>query len=124
MRIPQIITFEKLTEPLASREVFAGRLFRSVLFGALLVAITLFVGMAGYHCFENLSWLDSFVSASMIMSGMGVLAAPVSVSGKLFAGSYALFCGLILIAATAIAFTPIIHRFLHLMHADDEEAEN
>lgn len=120
MRIPQIIAFEKLTEPLATREIFAGRVFRSFAFGSLIVALTLFAGMAGYHYFEDLTWLDSFVSASMILSGMGVLAAPVSVAGKLFAGMYAIFCGLVLIAATAIAFTPIIHRFLHQMHMDDE----
>lgn len=119
MRIPEIIAFEKLTEPLATRDVFAGRLLRSFFFGSLIVGATLFAGMAGYHYFEDIDWLDAFVSASMILSGMGVLAAPVSVAGKLFAGLYAIFCGLILIAATAIAFTPIIHRFLHRMHIDD-----
>ncbi|MGV0998716.1 MAG: hypothetical protein ACOYBQ_05230 [Fluviibacter sp.] len=124
MRIPQIIAFEKLTEPLASPAVFAGRVFRSCVFGMFIVALTLFAGMAGYHYFEYLSWLDSFVSAAMILSGMGVLAAPVSVAGKLFAGLYAIFCGLVLIAATAIAFTPVIHRFLHRMHMDDEEGSS
>lgn len=120
MRIPEIIAFEKLSEPLATREIFAGRVFRSFAFGIFIVALTLFVGMAGYHYFETMSWLDAFVNASMILSGMGVLAAPVSVAGKLFAGLYAIFCGLVLIAATAIAFTPFIHRFLHKMHMDDE----
>ncbi len=123
MRIPQIIAFEKLSEPLATREVFAGRLLRSMLFGALMVGLALFAGMAGYHVFEGLDWIDAFVSASMILSGMGVLAAPVSVEGKLFAGLYAIFCGLVLIAATAIMFTPVIHRFLHRMHMDDDDLE-
>lgn len=121
MRIPEIIAFERLSEPLATRQVFAGRLVRSIVIGSLIVAAALFGGMAGYHVFEGLDWIDSFVNAAMILSGMGVLAAPVSVEGKLFAGLYAIFCGLVLIAATAIMFTPVIHRFLHQMHMDDED---
>lgn len=121
MRIPEIIAFERLSEPLATRQEFAGRLVRSIVIGALIVAAALFGGMAGYHVFEGLDWIDAFVNAAMILSGMGVLAAPVSVEGKLFAGFYAIFCGLVLIAATAIMFTPVIHRFLHQMHMDDED---
>ena len=121
MRIPEIIAFERLSEPLATRQVFAGRLVRSIVIGGLIVAAALFGGMAGYHVFEGLDWIDAFVNAAMILSGMGVLAAPVSVEGKLFAGLYAIFCGLVLIAATAIMFTPVIHRFLHQMHIDDED---
>ena len=121
MRIPQIIAFERLSEPLATSRVFAGRMLRSFVFGFLIVALTLFAGMWGYHSLESLRWLDAFVSASMIMSGMGVLAAPETDAGKLFAGMYALFCGLVLIAATAIMFSPVIHRFLHRMHVEDDE---
>ncbi len=121
MRIPEIIAFERLSEPLATRQEFAGRLVRSIVIGALIVAAARVGGMAGYHVFEGLDWIDSFVNAAMILSGMGVLAAPVSVEGKLFAGLYAIFCGLVLIAATAIMFTPVIHRFLHQMHMDDED---
>ena len=121
MSIPEIIAFERLSEPLATRQEFAGRLVRSIVIGALIVAAALFGGMAGYHVFEGLDWIDSFVNAAMILSGMGVMAAPVSVEGKLFAGLYAIFCGLVLIAATAIMFTPVIHRFLHQMHMDDED---
>ena len=120
MRIPELVALEKLTEPLASRTEFAGRVFLTVFFGTLLVTITLLAGMWGYHALEGLGWLDAFVSATMIMSGMGVLAAPLTDYGKLFAGFYALFCGLVLIVATAIAFTPIIHRFLHKMHVEDD----
>ena len=121
MRIPEIVAFEKLSEPLASSRVFASRMFRFMAFGALMVGGTLWIGMAGYHYLEHLNWLDSFVNATMIMSGMGVVVVPLSDAGKLFAGSYALFCGLVLIVATAIAFTPVIHRFLHKMHVEDEE---
>ncbi|MEN9880547.1 MAG: hypothetical protein RIQ55_1193 [Pseudomonadota bacterium] len=121
MRIPEIVALERLTEPLASSRVFAGRVFRSMFFGTLIVLTTLFTGMAGYHYLEDIPWLDAFVNTTMIMSGMGVLDAPTTVYGKLFEGFYALFCGLILIVATAIAFTPVIHRFLHKLHIEDDE---
>lgn len=121
MRIPALVALEKLSEPLASREEFANRVFRSMFFGGLMVAGTLISGMCGYHFLEGLPWLDAFVNSTMIMSGMGVLAAPVTVMGKLFAGFYALFCGLVLIVATAIAFTPVIHRFLHKLHVEDDD---
>lgn len=121
MRIPEIIALEKLSEPLATRAVFAGRFLRSMVFGSGMVLLTLGIGMLGYHVLENMDWLDAYVNASMIMSGMGILTAPLSEAGKLFAGTYALFCGLVLIVSTAIAFTPVIHRFLHTLHVDDDE---
>ena len=121
MRIPQMVALEKLTEPLATRREFAGRFARSMFFGTLMVGGTLFSGMLGYHYLEELPWLDAFVNTTMIMSGMGVLDAPQTVYGKLFEGFYALFCGLVLIVATAIAFTPVIHRFLHKLHVEDDD---
>lgn len=121
MRIPEIVALERLSEPLASRAVFAGRFLRSMVFGTSMVLLTLGIGMLGYHSLEQMDWLDAYVNAAMIMSGMGILTAPLTESGKVFAGTYALFCGLVLIVATAIAFTPVIHRFLHTLHVDDDE---
>jgi hypothetical protein len=39
--------------------------------------------------------------------------------GKLFDSFYALFCGVILLGATGILFTPVIHRILHRFHIED-----
>ena len=77
------------------------------------------VGMAGYHYTEHMKWLDAFANASMIASGMGPLAPLQTVGGKLFAGFYALFCGIILIAAAGLILTPVFHRALHTLHIDD-----
>jgi hypothetical protein len=78
------------------------------------------VGMAGYHYTEHMSWLDAFANASMIASGMGPLAPLATVGGKLFAGFYALFCGIVLIAAAGLILTPVFHRALHTLHIDDD----
>lgn len=84
------------------------------------VGSTVFVGMAGYHFTEHMSWLDAFANASMIASGMGPLAPLATVGGKLFAGFYALFCGIVLIAAAGLILTPVFHRALHSLHIDED----
>lgn len=81
-----------------------------------LVAVSLAIGMAGYHAFEHLSWLDSFLNAAMLLGGMGPVHNPETSAGKLFAGLYALYCGLVVIVATGAFLVPVLHRAIHLFH--------
>lgn len=111
--------FEHHTHPLLSLPSYLGRLALSCLVGFGLIGVSLFAGMAGYHCYEGMSWLDAFLNASMILSGMGPMAQPQSVNGKLFAGLYALYSGFVVMLATGIIFAPIIHRTLHRFHFDN-----
>jgi hypothetical protein len=74
--------------------------------------------MIGDHVCERMSWVDSFVNASMILSGMGPLGPLETTSGKLFAGCYALYSGLIVIIASSLILAPIFHRILHRFHLD------
>jgi hypothetical protein len=85
-----------------------------------LVAVSLAVGMAGYHVYEGLPWIDAFLNASMILSGMGPLLSPATTGGKLFAGFYALYSGLAVLVIAAVIFGPIVHRFLHRFHIEAE----
>jgi hypothetical protein len=85
---------------------------------SLLVA-SLVVGMLGYMFFEHLSWIDAFLNAAMLLGGMGPVNPPLTVSGKLFAGLYALYAGLVFIVTAALLFTPILHRVMHRLHWDD-----
>ncbi len=57
----------------------------------------------------------------MILTGMGPMNPIVSVSGKLFASFYALFSGIIFLSSILIVMAPIVHRFLHKFHLEDEE---
>jgi hypothetical protein len=82
----------------------------------LLVAVSLAIGMAGYHAFERLSWLDAFLNAAMLLGGMGPVDSPATSAGKLFAGLYALYCGLVVIVATGAFLVPVLHRAIHLFH--------
>jgi hypothetical protein len=89
----------------------------------LLVALSLAIGMAGYMLFENLSWLDAFLNASMLLGGMGPVHNPATPAGKLFAGCYALYCGLVVIVATGALLAPVLHRALHLFHWTRDHAK-
>ena len=110
--------FEPRTRPLLPRRAFYGRLAQSAAVASGIVLVALGIGMAGYHGFEKLPWLDAFLNASMILSGMGPVAPIQSSGGKLFAGCYALFSGLSFITALGVVFAPIFHRFLHKFHLD------
>ena len=106
------------TGDLLPMHAFVKRLAWSFLLGIILVVIAMGVGMLGYHGFEKMSWVDAFLNAAMILSGMGPVTTLTTNGGKLFAGFYALFSGLAFIAIMAIVFAPIIHRFLRKVHLD------
>jgi hypothetical protein len=77
--------------------------------------------MAGYHYLEGLPWIDAFVNAAMILSGMGPVSPLQTFGGKLFAGLYALYSGLIVIVAAGVLFAPVVHRMLHRFHLEAED---
>ncbi len=84
----------------------------------LTVAFALGIGMYGYHVFAALPWIDAFVNASMILSGMGPMAELKTDAAKLFAGTYALFSGLIFIGIAGILVAPVLHRLMHKFHLE------
>jgi hypothetical protein len=113
---------ESKRQPLLSRREFARRLAASFAVASALIAISLLVGMTGYHYLEGMAWIDAYANASMILSGMGPLDPPKTGGGKLFAGTYALYSGLVVILAAGILFTPVVHRMLHKFHLEDDTA--
>ena len=82
---------------------------------------SLALGMAGYAHFEKLPWLDAFVNAAMLLGGMGPVNPPKEDDGKLFAGLYALYSGLVFLIVTGIVLAPVVHRILHHFHWTDEK---
>ncbi len=83
----------------------------------VLIGLSLLVGMMGYAYYEHMSWLDAFLNSAMLLGGMGpVKTAGLSAPGKLFAGAYALYAGLVVIAVMSIILAPVIHRVLHRFH--------
>jgi len=115
--------YEKNSQPLLPRKQFLFRLFYHFMTGSVILLISLGIGILGYHTFGHLPWLDALLNASMILSGMGPVDAMTSVGGKWFASLYALLSGMIFLGVAGIIIAPVIHRFLHFMHLDAENAD-
>lgn len=100
-----------------SRRRFLLRLLKHALFAQVLVALSLALGMWGYSHFEDMGWRDAFVNSAMLLGGMGPMKTEgLSDGGKIFAGLYALYAGLMFIILLGIMLAPVIHRVLHLFH--------
>lgn len=90
---------------------------------AILLGSSLAIGMWGYEHYEHLHWRDAFVNAAMLLGGMGPVKTDLSEPGKVFAGAFALWCGLVVIAVTGLLLAPGIHHLMHRVHWDGEADE-
>jgi hypothetical protein len=108
--------YETRLQPPLTRAAFMRRMGGHLLVALGLLAVSLAAGMAGYAYFEHLAWPDAFLNSAMLLGGMGPVDAPKTEAGKLFAGIYALYAGLLFIFTTALLFTPIVHRLMHRFH--------
>ncbi len=108
--------------PAHRRRMFRSGLLRAGLLATALIGASLVVGIVGYHHFAGLGWVDAFYSASMIRSGMGPTDPLRTSEAKIFAGIYALYSGLVLIASTGVVLSPFMTRVLHAFHAERDDA--
>jgi len=101
---------------------FAGRMISHFLGASAIIAASLGLGMAGYAHYEALAWRDAFLNAAMLLGGMGPVESPQTPGGKVFAGLYALYAGLVFLVATGVVLAPVVHRILHTFHwATDQD---
>ena len=101
--------YEHRSEPLLPGPLFRRRAILHV-GGALLVLLAvLLLGMAIYHFTEQLDWIESFLNASMLLGGMGPVDKPCTTAGKIGAGVYALFAGLVFVGAVGVMGAPWLH---------------
>jgi hypothetical protein len=115
--------FEGRHERLAPFSIFAKRVAVSIIISTGLVAVALIIGVVGYHSLAGFGWIDSLLEASMILGGMGPVHGSdlTTDASKVFASAYALFSGLMFIGIMGVVLSPIIHRFLHKFHVDEED---
>jgi hypothetical protein len=107
--------------PLARRH-FLTRVLAHFAGASAIIVASLGLGMAGYAHYESLAWRDAFLNAAMLLGGMGPVESPQTPGGKVFAGLYALYAGLVFLVATGIVLAPVVHRILHTFHwATDED---
>ena len=116
--------FEHRSQPLLPRRVFVARVLRYAVFSSLLIGASLLIGMLGYRFFAGIGWTDAFYNASMILTGMGpaldmgALPAGQRDAVEIFAGLYALYSGVVFLAASGLVLSPVLHRLLHKMHME------
>ncbi len=115
--------YENKKQKLVSRAKFRSRVMYAVYIDVILLSVSLLIGVLGYHFFNNLSYVDAFVNASMILGGMGPVDPLINDTAKIFAGVYALYSGITFLSSFAILITPIYHRFLHKFHLEEKEEE-
>ncbi len=108
--------YEARHHPPISRRHFVRRMAVHAAIAAAFLLVSLAIGMVGYAYFEHLAWRDAFLNAAMLMGGMGPVEVVQTPGGKLFAGLYALYCGLGVLIAFAIVVAPAFHRMLHKFH--------
>lgn len=115
-----LLRFEHHTRPVATHRVFFGRLATNILAAQIIVVVALGIGMVGYRVTEGMDWLDAFLNAAMLLGGMGPVDTLHTSGGKLFAGLYALACGLIFVLVSGVVLAPVLHRVLHALKVDDK----
>jgi len=113
--------FERRGQPVVSRLKFVVRMFIAIGLWIVLTIVGLAIGVAGYAGFEGMSFVDAYVNAAMILSGMGPIGELKTTAGKIFAGSYAIFSGLIIVIASGFVLAPIFHRVLHRFHVETKK---
>ena len=120
--VPMVLggnVFENRAAPLASKKIFMSRVMFFFIVAIALTAIFVGIGMLGYRCFVEESWLDAFVDASMTLAGMGEIDIARSDAGKIFTSIYSLFCGLMFSVVVSMLLAPFVHRIYHKFHLDD-----
>lgn len=115
-----LFRYEHHRKPMASRAVFLRRVIANVMVALLLIGFSLALGMAGYRFTEHMDWLDAYLNAAMLLGGMGPVTPIESEAGRLFAGTYALYCGLVVVITAGVILAPILHRVLHALHVEAE----
>ena len=118
----RLFRYERRGEQPLPRHHFIGRLAAHLSISLVLCAVSLLLGMAGYHHYEHLNWTDAFLNASMLLGGMGPVNSPQSEAGKIFAGIYALYSGMVFLIAFSFILAPVFHRVLHRFHFEEENA--
>ena len=119
-----IVMFEHKKHPLLPFPLFLARMLRYTIYSILLICFSLAVGVSGYHFIAKLSWVDSLYNASMILTGMGPVAELTTSPAKVFASIYALFSGIAFLSTVAVVFAPVVHRFMHKMHLENDNTSD
>ena len=116
--------YERRSQPLLPWPLFRRRAIQHAGVAFLVLFLALLLGMGIYHWTEGLDWIEAFLNASMLLGGMGPVDTPRTTAGKIGAGLYALFAGLVFISAVGVMGAPWLHRMLHRFHLEHGKTPN
>jgi hypothetical protein len=118
--------YEHHRDPMLSLAAFLRRLLRHAGIAMGIIAGSLMIGVVGFRFLADISWIDAFLNASMLLGGMGPVGELQNWSafGKIFAAVYALYSGLIFLIIAGVLFAPVFHRFLHHFHLEMANEKN
>ena len=104
----------------ALRATFVSRLRANLMVALAVLSVSLVIGMSGYHWLAPMGWTDAFLNAAMLLGGMGPVDPLANDRVKLFAGVYALYCGVVFIATAGLLLAPLGSHILHRFHLDKD----
>jgi hypothetical protein len=87
-----------------------------IVLSVVMIGGSLFMGALGFHHFGNLSWVDSYLNASMLLTGMGPVNTLHTTAGKEFDIAYALYSGIAFLGFVGVLFYPLYARLMHMLH--------
>ena len=103
---------------------FIIRLLRYAFFSTALIIFSVLIGTLGYHFFSQLSWIDSFHSSCLILTGMGPVKEMKTDGAIIFDSIFALYSGVAFLSIIAVFFAPVVHRLLHKLHVMEDDGES
>ena len=112
--------YEHHTEPLLPRRQFLRRLGRHSEIAITILLVSLALGTLGFHWLAPQGWLDGFLNAAMLLGGMGPVGSFEQPIGKVFAGLFALYAGIVFLGSSVVLLAPILHRILHKLHLEEQ----
>ena len=112
---------EHKTQPLARKEVYYKRLFKSFLLSFSFIVFSLLIGVVGYYYYAELGWIDSLLNASMILTGMGPVNPMPNDASKIFASVYSIYSGVAFLSSIAVFLSPALHRIMHRLHIETKD---
>jgi hypothetical protein len=115
--------YEHRRQRLLSRPAFLRRLARQGLSALMLVVVSMGFGTVGFHIFSDQLWIDALLNSAMLLGGMGPVGDLGGTGGKLFAGFFALYAGLVFLIVAGLLFMPVFHRVLHRFHLDQADSD-
>jgi len=109
------------TNQLAPTSVYLRRTLILFAISCTFLALSLGLGIWGYHYYAGLPFIDSLLNASMILGGMGPVDSMKSDAAKLFASFYSIYSGMAFLTSISVLLSPTLHRLLHKFHIEDAE---